>query len=172
MPASGATRSSTRRLRPSRWSRLENSRNPSSRPRGRSPIPASYPVAPSPAAAAADEGRDKFQHFETNPVKRTADDPVSTFSVDVDTAAYSFVRRKLTEGVHAADGRRARRGDDQLLRLRLAHVRLARSALQAHDHRERFALGQGKEADPHRHQGLRAACRASSPTSTSSCCST
>lgn len=55
--------------------------------------------APPPPAVAADEGRDKFQHFETNPVKRVSDDPVSTFSVDVDTAAYSFVRRKLNEGV-------------------------------------------------------------------------
>jgi Ca-activated chloride channel family protein len=55
--------------------------------------------APAPPTAERDEGRDKFQHFETNPVKRVADDPVSTFSVDVDTAAYSFVRRKLNEGV-------------------------------------------------------------------------
>ncbi|MEJ0038183.1 MAG: VWA domain-containing protein [Gammaproteobacteria bacterium] len=54
------------------------------------------PSAPIPAPS---EGRDKFQHFATNPVKRVADDPVSTFSVDVDTAAYSFVRRKLNEGV-------------------------------------------------------------------------
>jgi Ca-activated chloride channel homolog len=45
------------------------------------------------------EGRDKFQHFETNPVKRVADAPVSTFSVDVDTASYSFVRRQLNDGV-------------------------------------------------------------------------
>jgi Ca-activated chloride channel family protein len=44
-------------------------------------------------------GRDKFQHFDTNPVKRVSDDPVSTFSMDVDTASYSFVRRKLNEGV-------------------------------------------------------------------------
>jgi Ca-activated chloride channel family protein len=49
--------------------------------------------------AAQEEGRDKFQHFDTNPVKRVADEPVSTFSVDVDTASYSFVRRKLNEGV-------------------------------------------------------------------------
>ena len=42
--------------------------------------------------------RDKFEHFELNPVRRVADDPVSTFSVDVDTASYSFVRRQLNEG--------------------------------------------------------------------------
>ena len=59
---------------------------------------ASVPVSPPPAAAPL-EGRDKFQHFETNAVKRVANDPVSTFSVDVDTSAYSFVRRKLKEGV-------------------------------------------------------------------------
>jgi hypothetical protein len=61
---------------------------------------ASVPASPPPAAApTAEEGRDKFRHFETNPVKRVADDPVSTFSVDVDTAAYSFVRRQLNQGV-------------------------------------------------------------------------
>jgi Ca-activated chloride channel homolog len=44
-------------------------------------------------------GRDKFQHFDVNPVKRVAEEPVSTFSVDVDTASYSFVRRQLQAGV-------------------------------------------------------------------------
>ncbi len=42
---------------------------------------------------------DKFAHFEINPLKRTADEPVSTFSADVDTASYSFVRRQLNDGV-------------------------------------------------------------------------
>jgi Ca-activated chloride channel family protein len=46
----------------------------------------------------ADEGRDKFQKFEVNPVKQVADEPVSTFSADVDTASYSFVRRQLNSG--------------------------------------------------------------------------
>jgi Ca-activated chloride channel family protein len=44
------------------------------------------------------EGTDKFRHAEVNPVKRVAQDPVSTFSVDVDTASYSFVRRALNDG--------------------------------------------------------------------------
>jgi len=56
-------------------------------------------VAPAPVAAPSSEGRDKFQHFELNPVKRASDDPVSTFSVDVDTASYSFVRRQLNDNV-------------------------------------------------------------------------
>ena len=33
-----------------------------------------------------------------NPVKQVADEPVSTFSADVDTASYSFVRRQLNSG--------------------------------------------------------------------------
>ena len=46
-----------------------------------------------------DAGRDRFEDFESSPVKRTAEAPVSTFSIDVDTASYSFVRRMLNSGV-------------------------------------------------------------------------
>jgi Ca-activated chloride channel family protein len=46
-----------------------------------------------------DVGRDKFAAVEENPIKRVADAPVSTFSSDVDTASYSFVRRRLNRGV-------------------------------------------------------------------------
>jgi Ca-activated chloride channel family protein len=46
-----------------------------------------------------DEGRDRFSHFDNNPVQRVADAPVSTFSADVDTASYSFVRAELNDGV-------------------------------------------------------------------------
>jgi Ca-activated chloride channel homolog len=44
------------------------------------------------------ESRDRFQHFEVNPLRSVAEDPVSTFSVDVDTASYSFSRRMLNGG--------------------------------------------------------------------------
>ena len=44
------------------------------------------------------ENRDKFEAKEINPVKQTASEPVSTFSIDVDTASYSFVRRALNAG--------------------------------------------------------------------------
>jgi Ca-activated chloride channel family protein len=44
------------------------------------------------------EDNDKFRHFDVNPIKRVAQDPVSTFSVDVDTASYAFVRRALNSG--------------------------------------------------------------------------
>jgi len=42
-----------------------------------------------------DEGRDKFSTIETNPVKVTKEEPVSTFSVDVDTASYAFMRSAI-----------------------------------------------------------------------------
>ena len=44
------------------------------------------------------ENRDRVEDFKTNPVHSAKDDPVSTFSIDVDTASYSFVRRSLKEG--------------------------------------------------------------------------
>lgn len=43
-----------------------------------------------------DEGRDRFTAFSENPFKVAKQDPVSTFSIDVDTAAYSFVRASLS----------------------------------------------------------------------------
>ena len=43
--------------------------------------------------------RDRFASTQPNPVKVTAEEPVSTFSIDVDTASYSFVRNALLNGV-------------------------------------------------------------------------
>lgn len=45
-----------------------------------------------------EESRDRIGQFDTNPVRSALEDPVSTFSIDVDTASYSFVRRSLKEG--------------------------------------------------------------------------
>ncbi len=42
-----------------------------------------------------EQNRDRFENFDTNPVKQALRDPVSTFSIDVDTASYSFVRSAL-----------------------------------------------------------------------------
>ncbi len=44
------------------------------------------------------ENRDRLQGFDSNPVKSALESPVSTFSVDVDSASYAFVRRQLNEG--------------------------------------------------------------------------
>jgi Ca-activated chloride channel family protein len=46
-----------------------------------------------------DEGRDKFEHVQDNPLKLVKEEPVSTFSIDVDTASYSFVRASLNNNV-------------------------------------------------------------------------
>ncbi|MDP3897870.1 MAG: VWA domain-containing protein [Mesorhizobium sp.] len=45
-----------------------------------------------------EENRDRLAEFATNPVKSALENPVSTFSIDVDTASYAFVRRSLKEG--------------------------------------------------------------------------
>ncbi|TPI45499.1 VWA domain-containing protein [Mesorhizobium sp. B3-1-7] len=77
---------------------------------GAAAVPASPPaladsklmVQPAPMPAdqlqPQEENRDRIETFKTNPVHETAQDPVSTFSIDVDTASYSFVRRSLKEG--------------------------------------------------------------------------
>ncbi len=45
------------------------------------------------------DDRAQFEEFAESPVKRVADEPVSTFSVDVDTASYAMMRRYLRDGV-------------------------------------------------------------------------
>lgn len=42
--------------------------------------------------------RENYQHLESQGVFRVASDPVSTFSIDVDTGAYSNMRRWLNQG--------------------------------------------------------------------------
>ncbi|MFN4140433.1 vWA domain-containing protein [Aestuariivirga sp.] len=52
-----------------------------------------------PAPAYAEAGRDRFSDLESNPVRQAAAEPLSTFSIDVDTSSYSFVRRSLMENL-------------------------------------------------------------------------
>ncbi len=53
-------------------------------------------IAPQPRPGTID--RDRYEEVDPNPVREVAQEPVSTFSVDVDTASYSNVRRMLTDG--------------------------------------------------------------------------
>jgi len=46
-----------------------------------------------------DQGRDEFSTIKTNPIKLVSEEPVSTFSIDVDTASYSFIRASLNNNV-------------------------------------------------------------------------
>jgi Ca-activated chloride channel family protein len=42
--------------------------------------------------------RENYAHFDNNPIHRVAEQPVSTFSIDVDTGSYANVRRFLRGG--------------------------------------------------------------------------
>ncbi|HRD29045.1 MAG TPA: von Willebrand factor type A domain-containing protein, partial [Caulobacter sp.] len=53
-----------------------------------------YPYGPPPGTV----DTERYPGGQSNPVRRVADDPVSTFSIDVDTAAYANVRRFLNGG--------------------------------------------------------------------------
>ncbi|MBO9630302.1 MAG: VWA domain-containing protein [Shinella sp.] len=55
-------------------------------------------VADSIAMPVPEENRERFASADPNPVKSVATDPVSTFSADVDTASYSYMRRELLGG--------------------------------------------------------------------------
>lgn len=44
------------------------------------------------------QNTENYAHTDDNPVKRTAEDAVSTFSIDVDTGSYANVRRFLMNG--------------------------------------------------------------------------
>lgn len=66
-------------------------------------------LAPPPAAAPAQNSmalrapnqptdRENYAALEENPVKRAAEQPVSTFGIDVDTGSYANVRRFLNDG--------------------------------------------------------------------------
>ena len=49
-------------------------------------------------ASTPQPNREEFANDDDNPLRVVADDPVSTFSIDVDTAAYSLLRSTLNQG--------------------------------------------------------------------------
>ena len=50
----------------------------------------------------SESNRENYNHFEDNGVQITKQNPVSTFSIDVDTGAYSNMRRMLNQGIMPA----------------------------------------------------------------------
>jgi len=56
------------------------------------------PAATEDMAALSPEERERYEHAIPNPIHTVVADPISTFSIDVDTASYSNVRRFLNEG--------------------------------------------------------------------------
>ncbi len=59
---------------------------------------AAQETAEAPSPGYRDQGRDQFEAFDANPVRVAAEEPVSTFSIDVDTASYAFMRASLNRG--------------------------------------------------------------------------
>ncbi len=57
-------------------------------------------IAPPPSipSQSASFNREAYAHLDENPFVAVGDDPLSTFSVDVDTASYSNLRQMLSEG--------------------------------------------------------------------------
>jgi Ca-activated chloride channel family protein len=64
----------------------------------RSDSEAAFVAPPGMPAPAIQRDTERYPDATPNPVKRVAEEPVSTFSIDVDTASYSNVRRFLEEG--------------------------------------------------------------------------
>lgn len=52
----------------------------------------------SPQPMPGDVDRDRFEDFDENQVKIVTEEPVSTFSIDVDTASYAVMRNYLNDG--------------------------------------------------------------------------
>ncbi|MCB1369151.1 MAG: VWA domain-containing protein [Rhodobacteraceae bacterium] len=50
------------------------------------------------AAQMPQDDNERFANAESNPLKIAADEPVSTFSVDVDTASYAYIRAAVMDG--------------------------------------------------------------------------
>lgn len=60
------------------------------------PVLPRRPIAPPPPPTS--EYRESYQRPDDNPVQRVSEQPVSTFSIDVDTASYANTRRWLNQG--------------------------------------------------------------------------
>ncbi|WP_242108081.1 vWA domain-containing protein [Luteimonas aquatica] len=70
--------------------------------------PAAALAMPAPPPYWQPSNTEKYADHEDNPVHRASEQPVSTFSIDVDTGSYSNVRRMLRQGVRPpADAVRA-----------------------------------------------------------------
>ncbi|EFC7610665.1 TPA: VWA domain-containing protein [Escherichia albertii] len=60
--------------------------------------PAYESVAKAKATRISNPGTARYQQFDDNPVKQVAQNPLATFSLDVDTGSYANVRRFLNQG--------------------------------------------------------------------------
>lgn len=65
---------------------------------GRMAMESSYYAPPSIRVPVEPLDRENYEHIAQNPVRLVSENPVSTFSIDVDTGAYSNMRRFLNGG--------------------------------------------------------------------------
>lgn len=64
------------------------------------PTPIIFPPGDGEGGQSEQSGQDdKFSSIEFNSVNKVTDAPISTFSIDVDTSAYSYVRSQLNSGI-------------------------------------------------------------------------
>ncbi len=78
--------------------RLSDLRTPAAEAIARKMLPEQFAALHQLHAPSEPINREKYAHYEDNPVKRVIEHPVSTFSIDVDTGAYANVRRMLQSG--------------------------------------------------------------------------
>ncbi len=63
------------------------------------PLALMSPAQTQPQPRPGDIDRERYEDIDINPVKLVSEEPVSTFSIDVDTASYANVRRFLNDGI-------------------------------------------------------------------------
>ena len=67
-------------------------------PRAPSRVVATLQAIPDEAAPLSPTNSETFANADPNPILSTAENPISTFSIDVDTASYAVVRNALMQG--------------------------------------------------------------------------
>jgi Ca-activated chloride channel family protein len=107
-----------------------------------------------PAYQAPEVGRDRFASVVQNGFKVALEEPVSTFSIDVDTASYSFVRAALNRNVLPQQA--AVRTEEMINYFPYDYEApsSASEAVQQQHRRLPQPVDTGPQARPHRHQGL------------------
>ena len=110
-------------------------------------------------APAEPTGRDRFETTRENAFKAVREAPVSTFSIDVDTASYSFMRASLNRNVLPQP---AAVRTEELINYFPYDYATPTHAGRAVPHvglRVSQPVVGGAQAHPHRHQGLCGAAR-------------
>ena len=109
------------------------------------PMPMASPVAPP-------FNTEAYDKIDENRFRRVSDDPLSTFSIDVDTASYSNVRRFLNEGtLPPAD---AVRIEELINYFRFTYTEFRRQGAILGDHRScRMSLESAPSPRAHRPAG-------------------